>query len=49
MPAKKTARTRKQPALQFRITHSFPEPCPDDAKRFIALVKMLLKLGEEKK
>jgi hypothetical protein len=43
-----TNRTNKQPPRQFRITHSFPEPRPDDGDRFIALVKLLLKLGERK-
>jgi len=47
MPPKKTTRSRKPPP--FRITHSFPEPRPDDAERFIALIRKLLKLGEEKK
>jgi hypothetical protein len=49
MPSKKTTRTRKEPPPQIRITHSFPEPRPDDSERFLALVRRLLKLGKEKK
>jgi hypothetical protein len=38
----------KQPPRPIRIKHSFPAPKPDDRERFIALVRMLMKLGENK-
>jgi hypothetical protein len=48
MPPKKTAGSKKSP-LRLKIKHSFPAPSGDDRERFAALVRMLLKLGEEKK
>jgi hypothetical protein len=44
-----TVRINKQPPRRLRITHSFPEPRPDDGERFVGLVRRLLKMGEEKK
>jgi hypothetical protein len=32
-----------------KITHSFPPPAANDAERFRALVRRLMKLGEKKK
>ena len=42
-------RANKQPPQRFRIKHSFPAPHRDDAERFKALVRMMLRLGKEKK
>lgn len=42
-------RASKQPPRPIRITHSFPEPRPDDGDRFTELIRMLLRLGTEKK
>lgn len=42
---KREQKTKPHASPQLRITHSFPEPRPDDAKRFLALVQKLAKLG----
>jgi hypothetical protein len=46
MPPRK--KPTKEPPRPIQITHSFPPPRPDDGERFVALVRMLLKLGEKK-
>jgi hypothetical protein len=40
---------RKQAPPPLRIRHTFPPPRPDDGERFLALVRMLLKMGEKTK
>jgi hypothetical protein len=41
----KPAESKNPP--EFRITHSFPPPRPDDCTRFSALVRMLLRFADE--
>jgi hypothetical protein len=38
----------KQPPRPI-ITHTFPPARPDDRERFVALVRMLMKLGDRPK
>jgi hypothetical protein len=49
MQRQASAKTRggKQRPHPLRITHSFPDPRPSDGERFVELVRMLLKMGQQ--
>jgi hypothetical protein len=47
--AKPTAPIGKRPKPQIRVTHSFPDPRPDDPERFLGLVRRLVEMARKKK